>query len=363
MKEAIIYTATDIERYHSGALSPTEMHAIEKAALDDPFLADAIEGYAFTKTAASDLSLLHQKLEQRIKKNDRKSLLSIGSAWMKIAALFIVVAGGAWLIFRTSPVADKQDVATLNKPQTPPELLRQNSVADSDSAFPLSPATETLASDKKPANEPVVINNTTAKELLYKSPSVPVEQDAATGRGDLNPSAFYKKDSSVARLSTTNQTNDFFKLHVDSSSKSTALNEVTVRVQKQKTDTIRNFNVVLKNIEVPADEVVVVNSKARANAPRSQLMKMTVDTLEPENGWNNYDDYIANNLKSPDQLKSKPIAGSVELSFDVNRDGEPVNVTVTKSLCSQCDEEAIRLLKEGPKWKRKTKKAKLKIKF
>ncbi|HEX4374426.1 MAG TPA: hypothetical protein VHZ50_14085, partial [Puia sp.] len=38
------YSAADIQNYVAGKLSAAEMHAIEKAALDDPFLADAIEG-------------------------------------------------------------------------------------------------------------------------------------------------------------------------------------------------------------------------------------------------------------------------------------------------------------------------------
>jgi hypothetical protein len=42
------FTASDIERYYSGKMSPQERHALEKAALDDPFLADALEGYTFT---------------------------------------------------------------------------------------------------------------------------------------------------------------------------------------------------------------------------------------------------------------------------------------------------------------------------
>jgi hypothetical protein len=45
-KKHIIYTAEDILEYLSGKLSPSEMHAMEKAALDDPFLAEAMEGYA-----------------------------------------------------------------------------------------------------------------------------------------------------------------------------------------------------------------------------------------------------------------------------------------------------------------------------
>jgi hypothetical protein len=34
----------DIEKYLKGELSPKEMHELEKKALSDPFLADALEG-------------------------------------------------------------------------------------------------------------------------------------------------------------------------------------------------------------------------------------------------------------------------------------------------------------------------------
>ena len=44
-EENIVYTAGDIEQYLAGNLLPMQMHAMEKAALDDPFLAEAMEGY------------------------------------------------------------------------------------------------------------------------------------------------------------------------------------------------------------------------------------------------------------------------------------------------------------------------------
>jgi hypothetical protein len=40
-----LYGVEEIRRYAEGKMSPEEMHAIEKAALDDPFLADAIDGF------------------------------------------------------------------------------------------------------------------------------------------------------------------------------------------------------------------------------------------------------------------------------------------------------------------------------
>src|SRR5216117_124873 len=66
-KKYRIYSAADIEKYHRGLLSPKEMHEMEKAALDDPFLADALEGYgAVNVNAAADIEELEKKLEQRV---------------------------------------------------------------------------------------------------------------------------------------------------------------------------------------------------------------------------------------------------------------------------------------------------------
>jgi TonB family C-terminal domain len=76
-------------------------------------------------------------------------------------------------------------------------------------------------------------------------------------------------------------------------------------------------------------------------------------------GWGNYNTYVANNIKIPDNVRPKNSQNDVELSFDVDKTGVPINIKVTRSSqCKECDEEAIRLLKEGPKWKRKGKKSK-----
>ena len=67
----------------------------------------------------------------------------------------------------------------------------------------------------------------------------------------------------------------------------------------------------------------------------------------------------------PELEMRKNVTGEVKLSFDVNDAGQAINIKVEKSLCTECDKEAIRLLKDGPKWvkKKKNKKGKLSIKF
>ena len=60
-----VYTAADFERYYSGQMSDAEMHALEKSALEDPFLADALEGYSYTKTPVHDVAELKERLSKK----------------------------------------------------------------------------------------------------------------------------------------------------------------------------------------------------------------------------------------------------------------------------------------------------------
>src|SRR5690606_36257682 len=55
------------QRYLEGKLSAYDMHRLERAALEDPLLQDAIDGFSKTKAIShKQLSLLQQRLETRI---------------------------------------------------------------------------------------------------------------------------------------------------------------------------------------------------------------------------------------------------------------------------------------------------------
>jgi TonB family protein len=100
----------------------------------------------------------------------------------------------------------------------------------------------------------------------------------------------------------------------------------------------------------------------KRNLSRARNNTMTFEEPEPEDGWGAYGAYVVNNLNIPETFDikkgSETAENTVELSFEVNKNGDPVNIKVEKSLCDKCDKEAIRLIKEGPKWKRKAKKGK-----
>ena len=61
--------------------------------------------------------------------------------------------------------------------------------------------------------------------------------------------------------------------------------------------------------------------------------------------------YIYENLKYPDTAKSANIKGKVFIKFVVEKDGSIGEVKVIKGIGFGCDEEAIFLLKNMPKWK------------
>lgn len=100
----------DFERYHSGKMAEAEMHALEKAALDDPFLEDALEGYAFTKTPVADLAAIKEKLwpaaddvKTPVIWYRRKAIAQL----FKAAAIVIIFGGLGWLIFNNT--GDKKE--------------------------------------------------------------------------------------------------------------------------------------------------------------------------------------------------------------------------------------------------------------
>ncbi len=72
---------------------------------------------------------------------------------------------------------------------------------------------------------------------------------------------------------------------------------------------------------------------------------------EPEVGMKAFNDYLRNNYRYPERAFRLEVEGRVYVSFIVNIDGSVVGVYVFKGLgIKECDEEVVRLIKEGPKW-------------
>lgn len=456
------FTAIDIEKYHKGQLSAGEMHAMEKAALDDPFLADALEGYAAPGVnVSSDIAELKKRLAAKTEKNKVVPFTPPARSfpWLRAAAMLVLVAGAAFAVYRLAFTEKQEKIAQAK------EDSRKKTPVAADTSTVLNPANtinraDTVSQQKENAatGTPVSTESTTSAPAAKQQ-----QKDIAPGENadtkTISPPVTKeeqeiqnseKRDSDIALLSkqaalkkrraseyaskpdTTGQgtiagfdkaknqeqpagrqykvmydhykltddkaprnlnqeyphTNVFRGRVTDAHNNALPFANITNTIDNVGTyadargnftlispDSVLNVqvrslgfenNIVQLQNKLPANQVVmqednnslaeVVISSRRVNSSRSRSATMILEEPEPVDGWTNYDTYLANNLIMPETVQTKPIGGEVELSFEVNNNGEPTNITVEKSLCESCDKEAIRLIREGPKWKRKTSK-------
>lgn len=70
----------------------------------------------------------------------------------------------------------------------------------------------------------------------------------------------------------------------------------------------------------------------------------------PKNGLRKYYEYFRDSLRYPAQARRMGVEGKVYIQFIVEKDGSLSQMKILRGLGAGCDEEAVRLVKEGPKW-------------
>lgn len=440
-KKHIIYSAEDIQQYLSGKLGPAEMHAMEKAALDDPFLAEAMEGYEGMPEKDWDKPL--SVLKSNFSKGQTAKVVLLNPvrryfAW-KVAAAVLIIFSSVAITYTLlkKDAGETTSIAAINtNPDTTSATDADTSIMDSIS---IAAAPNQRSMEDKVANQPMEIkeNKKTIKENELVLPSEIVENkriEASAGAVDEKSKTNQVRDVSANNQAPAIAKNDLDKLEVLSRkaanpvAEKPAVNKVSAAITNRKfsaqvvgqdgsalpfanvtvpnenfgtyADAKGNFGLVspdsLLNVEVKSAgyiprnvtlrsdvfqnrivlsddnlalrEKTVVAGKTTplAKRARAALVPDTIINVEPADGWTNYDTYITNNLAIPDKVYQKQIHGEVELSFEVRSDGVISNMKIDKSLCDDCDEAALKVIKEGPRWKiKKGNKgiAKVKVKF
>jgi hypothetical protein len=459
-KAHIIYTAADVQRYLGGKMTPLEMNALEKAALDDPFLAEAIEGYAALPEA--DWSPALQSLKQgfAVGPGQAKVVQFTGKKynWLKYAAAVLVIGGGIGTYFMLnrggSAAGDDKTIAAAEKtaPDAAKQFTTENTLQDSPATAAIQPgpdanATKTLLDKLKKDTQLVAINtpsesnkgllnpvgiieykkeneNVTAEKprvAVQASPAtsaapaarandvaVLMEVNAGAEKGnDAKSGAFYKQAAINANASQASAkdrqevNNRFFAQVVDANNNPLPFANISVKNEnfgtyadvkgnvrlvstdsvipievksvgfKPRTILLQNSGSLAQNLVVlQEDETSTYREKTAARkkvstgvmSRRAMLQKDSAQNAEPADGWDNYGTYVSNNFEIPDEIVSKNIHGSVQLSFDIKQNGAVTNVKVDKSLCNDCDEIARRIVEQGPQWKpKKGRKTKAKV--
>ncbi|MBK8521392.1 MAG: energy transducer TonB [Ferruginibacter sp.] len=452
----INYTAGDIEQYLAGKLSPLQMHAMEKAALDDPFLAEAMEGYAAVQNKEWNNQLVALREEIANKGTVVAKVIPLHqskSNWWKIAAAVVIIGGGTifTILFNNDKKEETDNIQIAQAKTTGidsmvlPENTQSASVTENlnpsaaatieeKKALPGSIAKleEAVKTDDKyipdpsgPQLKPVTpVATTNANQNDNSIVSAPPVINSPSAAGGNNPDDVAKEINAEKNRSASKQNeeevlsrqrsklpakreatlNNFFTAQVVSPDNS-PLPFTNISIKKENfgtyadakgmvrlvsTDSILQVEVksvgyqpktfalrsnqASTKIILQEDEPVYKDKPVSGNADmaankrirRATLLKDSVVNVEPADGWDNYNRYVANNLDIPVSNVKGDLHGEVELSFDVRSNGTISNIRVNKSLGAEYDDAAKRLLQEGPQWKvKKGKKtsASIKVQF
>lgn len=123
--------------------------------------------------------------------------------------------------------------------------------------------------------------------------------------------------------------------------------DVEVENTPELFDQEMDVETVIETKYVPVDEPVV-----KKEEPAEKEIFVVVEEMPSFPGGDKaLYEYLAKNIKYPAVAKDNGIEGKVYIKFVVNEDGSVSQVQLARGIGGGCDEEAMRVVKEMPKWK------------
>ncbi|MFL5747852.1 MAG: carboxypeptidase-like regulatory domain-containing protein [Niastella sp.] len=470
------YSAADLQRYVQGKLSAAEMHAMEKAALDDPFLADAIEGMqqAFAEHDESLVTGQLQQLQQQFQAQTAPAAKVVAFKpfryWQAAAAAVVVIITGVWIYSllsdsslqkNSAPVIAKTEERKIPQQESAPVLQEPKErtlITDSAPAKSVEPNInksaaptrsyrnaptddQVLAQEKKPATASAATVQNKAILSFGKADTVKqdnvsdwerlkeADKDAAVAKQEtaVPPVAsaampelkkarkestynnvFKDRETELITIKTkdspkktigvsndlsgvikgqvTDQNSNpianaylqipknnnnfvtdktgYFKIPVSDSVVDVAVNVSgygTQNFRLENNATMNQLQLQPANAAIASNEVAYYKGNRYKAAIANKLPNYIVHDAEPASGWVAFDQYLEKNKKVT--FNNSSSIGQVIVSFDVNKKGELSGFKIEQSLSKACDDEAIRLIMQGPGWKllKKVRKARVTV--
>jgi TonB family protein len=428
----------DIEKYLKGELTSAERHALEKKALNDPFLADALEGAEQINAADffNDVAQLNARIAG-------KKTVSVWMWTARIAAglAFILVATFiVWSVLDTEP-GQELALKKNNPVETPP--AKNDSVTSlpetSSAAAEQSTAGPTSGEKDAPKQQPVAPAKTEIKPLISAKPTdtsadIQIKNEPVT-EAIASKEAEEKISEKVAELKVTEslaqagKTAESFRAKAEDDQETRAKSLRSTHTDKKKEaapsaadrsagaagfvattrvvqgkitsaedgSPLPGVNVVIKNstigtatdadgnyqikvddpnptlvfsfiglktteenvndrqqvdvaLQLDVTQLSEVVSTGYGSQSTGESVPPTVDLAHPEIGNRAFKQYLEKNIRYPELAKTNQVEGRVTVEFTIEPNGSLTNFIVIRGIGSGCDEELIRLIKEGPKW-------------
>lgn len=374
--------------YIRGLRKGKEAHRLEKESMQDPFLADAMDGY---NQVEGNHEQRIEKLQMQVSAHSAKKKNTYAITWSIAACLVIGFGISSYFLFLKKSMTDEVFIAEESVPAKLPETTTP--ATPTNPATPAAPVTP--RADKKEMSASAVI-----EPMMEEALEQTAELQEVAATMDTSESASDKK-MRMAKVVTIPNSNIIQGKVTDE--KGEPIIGASVAYKGTNIGTITNmngeFSLVKKEgkkqltaqfigydpVEIPVDtsqtmliamnenkqtlnEVVVVGYGTNKNKKSTTVVtaKEQADkdiTPQPVIGKRKYQKYLKENLVRPTDEKCAQVKGKVVLTFLVNKEGRPFYIKVKESLCESSDKEAIRLIQEGPDWIYGNKSVEITVKF
>ena len=403
-----------LRRYLQGKLPPEEAHRMEKLILNNPLYQDALDGLETLseEELEQDLTDLSHQIRKKTKtasKGTKINFYRIAAAVILLVAFsYVIIYTTTRMgeVSKNETLSQKQEVQDEGE-QVPAEALvvetdtafrsaesddLQNQQSESvETASPEKPENRTSAEEHvetlSPVESPEVLSVVATEKLQEETADRGIEDayfqeeegesreeatlDEATP-DEAEDSDLMKKDEEPSRV---DQEDDLEKQDPPSAVARTDERKL-MDIQDKDLEGLGHEQEAMKvkSMGQPAPELndyqesdrdkgkenkmarqadsQNVNVPEAAYEPLANAEIESEDSLKlvPVDGYEIYAEYIKDNLKYPPEDLERKIEGSVKLRFIINKDSIPDEIRIVQSLSPNCDEEAKRLLMEGPKW-------------
>ena len=374
--------------YIRGLRKGKEAHRLEKESMQDPFLADAMDGY---NQVEGNHEQRIEKLRMQVSAHSAKKKNTYAITWSIAACLVIGFGISSYFLFLKKSMTDEVFIAEESVPAKLPETTTP--ATPTNPATPAAPVTP--RADKKEMSASAVI-----EPMMEEALEQTAELQEVAATMDTSESASDKK-MRMAKVVTIPNSNIIQGKVTDE--KGEPIIGASVAYKGTNIGTITNmngeFSLVKKEgkkqltaqfigydpVEIPVDtsqtmliamnenkqtlnEVVVVGYGTNKNKKSTTVVtaKEQADkdiTPQPVIGKRKYQKYLKENLVRPTDEKCAQVKGKVVLTFLVNKERRPFYIKVKESLCESSDKEAIRLIQEGPDWIYGNKSVEITVKF
>jgi len=414
MAEPFTYHHPDIQRYLQHKMSPQEMHEFEKALMNDPFLADAIEGFSAGDQVLAEihLSSIETALNDKHEKARVVPIASQKATWWRVAAIVLVVIFAGALTYSVVNNRSSKESSMAVATSETPAIIKQN---DTISAADQPLASVQALPEKKIFEDhraPVIRSEQQPSIADQPPPVKDEEQEDMAMTYEMEERAALTAASARMSKAKTNEAASATMLRQQSQAAQQAQNEfkgkvadetgepipfASIRVDNGNTSTVSdakgNFslkaadsvvkvsvqssgyaaataeilsdkpaNITLGTQQQSLSEVVIIGMATKKKRGVTAAQADSSLAAEPAGGWKRFQQYLnhsVDSLKTTEDLEE--VIEDIVLEFSIDNHGRPTDIKALKEANKIKSEKAIEILGKGPKWSTKKKDKKVKV--